>query len=236
LAVISEPERPAVAHHFANIDQQRETQVLGMWVFLASEVLFFGGVFTAYAVMRSVAPRDFALASQQISSALGAINTALLLTSSFTMAVAVYAAQGARRQLLMACLGLTIAFGATFIGIKMYEWHHEYEAGLLPGEGFLKNADGTPRTVKKDNGEVVTPTADQRRGIELFFAFYFTITGLHALHMLVGVAVLGTQLALVARGSFGTRDYNPIELAGLYWHFVDIVWIFVFPLLYLLRQ
>jgi cytochrome c oxidase subunit 3 len=233
-----------VAHHFANIEQQRDTQVLGMWVFLASEVLFFGGVFVAYAVVRSGMPREFALASQQLSSALGAINTAVLLTSSLTMALAVYAAQHGKREMLMLCLGLTLALGVGFIGIKLWEWHHEYEAklvpatNLLPNYQFLTNEDGTPRTVRTDShpDQRVQVSGPTKHGIEMFFVFYFTITGLHALHMLVGVGVLGTQLALVARGSFGIRDHNPIELAGLYWHFVDIVWIFVFPLLYLLRH
>jgi cytochrome c oxidase subunit 3 len=218
-------ERPHVAHHFADIAQQRDAMALGMWVFLASEVLFFGGVFTAYAVARTSAPAAFTLASRQLDQYLGGANTAVLLTSSFTMALAVYAAQARRRQLLLTCLSLTLVLGATFIGIKLWEWNHEYEHHLLPGQTFHpERPDGPPYK------------ADEVRGMQMFFVFYFVITGLHALHMLVGLAVLGTQVALAARSNFGVDDYTPVEVAGLYWHFVDIVWIFVFPLLYLLRH
>jgi cytochrome c oxidase subunit 3 len=208
-----------VAHQFADIQQQRDARALGMWVFLASEVLFFGGLFTAYAVLRSQAWSAFAEGSRQLSATLGGVNTAVLLTSSLTMALAVYAAHAARRQMMIACLTLTLVLGATFVGIKVWEWHHEYVEGLVPVFNFHPEAP-----------------ADVRRGMEMFFVFYFIITGLHALHMLVGLGVLAVQITLASRGRFGIDDYMPIELAGLYWHFVDIVWIFVFPLLYLMRH
>jgi cytochrome c oxidase subunit 3 len=208
-----------VAHHFEDLEQQHEAGTLGMWFFLGSEILFFGGIFTAYTVLRSARWADFAAASRRLSELLGGANTAVLLTSSLTMALAVWAAQTQQRRGLMLFLGLTLALGAAFIGIKMYEWYHEYEVGLLPRFNF--HPDVSP---------------EKARGMEMFFVFYFTITGLHALHMLVGLGVLTVQLILVARTDFGIRDYQPIELAGLYWHFVDIVWIFVFPLLYLLRH
>ncbi len=235
-ATVPAHERPHVAHHFENLEQQRDALTFGMWVFLGSEVLFFGGLFAAYAVVRSSAPDAFATASRQISAVIGAVNTAVLLTSSLTMALAVYAAHSARRQMLMLCLALTMVLGASFIGIKMWEWHHEYEERLVPGKEFLVTAEGTPRLLAGKDGEERAVPRDTAHGMQMFFLFYFIITGLHALHMLIGLAVLGTQLALVARSSFGIVDYTPIELAGLYWHFVDIVWIFVFPLLYLLRH
>jgi cytochrome c oxidase subunit 3 len=203
---------PRVAHHFESLEQQRDIGALGMWLFLGSEILFFGGIFTAYAVLRSRNPSGFAAGSRELSAWLGAVNTAVLLTSSLTMALAVWAAQTGKRQALQGFLALTLFFGTAFLGIKMYEWHHEYVEHLVPGEAFGHD-----------------------RSMELFFVFYFSITGLHALHMIVGLAVLGVQLVLALRGPFGVADYMPIELAGLYWHFVDIVWIFVFPLLYLLR-
>jgi cytochrome c oxidase subunit 3 len=217
--------RALVAHHFENLGQQREAMTLGMWVFLASEVLFFGALFTAFFVYRSVAPEAFAAAARRLLAIVGAINTAVLLTSSLTMALAVYAAHTRRREMLLLCLGLTLLLGATFVAIKMWEWHHESEERLVPGTHFAPEGEG---------GEPVP--ADRARGMQLFFVFYFIITGLHALHMLVGLGVLSVQLTLSARGDFGVRDDTPVELAGLYWHFVDIVWIFVFPVLYLLRQ
>ncbi len=229
-------EGPHVAHHFASVEQQRDVHTLGICVFLASEVLFFGGLFTAYTVSRYRMPEGFSLGSNQLSTALGGINTAVLLGSSFTMALAVYAAQSARRHMLLACLGATLLLGSAFIGIKMYEWHHEYVERLVPGEGFLTKADGSPQPIRDKQGHEVTARAQQARGIQLFFVFYFIITGLHALHMLVGLGVLAVQLVLASRSNFGVADYTPVEVAGLYWHFVDIVWIFVFPLLYLLRQ
>jgi cytochrome c oxidase subunit III len=222
-----------VAHHFENLEQQRDANALGMWLFLGSEILFFGAVFTAYAVMRSLNSGGFTLACRQLSSTLGGVNTAVLLTSSLSMALAVWAAQNKRREWLQFFLGLTILFGTAFIGIKGYEWHHEYEEGLVPGTGFGTRPDGEPTEYK---GVGSLPTPETAKGAQMFFIFYFTITGLHALHMVVGLGILGVQWVLCKRGNFGIDDYGPIEVAGLYWHFVDVVWIFVFPMLYLLRN
>jgi cytochrome c oxidase subunit 3 len=221
-----------VAHHFENLEQQREACTLGMWIFLASEILFFGGIFTAYATMRSMAPSGFAAGSSKLDPVLGGINTAVLLTSSLTMALAVWASQTKQRHLLRLFLSLTLFFGTAFLVIKGYEWYHEYEHGLVPGPRFGLTPHGEPSLKDKD-GSPMPP--EMAKTMQLFFVFYFSITGLHALHMIVGLAVLGVQLGLATRGDFGIADYTPIELAGLYWHFVDVVWIFVFPLLYLLR-
>jgi cytochrome c oxidase subunit 3 len=215
-----------LAHHFESIEQQREAGTLGMWVFLGSEVLFFGGLFTAYTVMRWRSPEAFAAGSRELSATLGAVNTAVLLTSSLTMVLAVWAAQVANRKLLQLFLALTLLFGATFLGIKAYEWYSEYTEHLVPGASFDPSF--------AHPGEEPMPL-DQSRSMQMFFVFYFSITGLHALHMIVGLAVLSVQLVLSLRGPFGVADDSPVEIAGLYWHFVDIVWIFVFPLLYLLR-
>jgi cytochrome c oxidase subunit 3 len=228
---------PHVAHHFANIEQQREIRALGMWVFLASEVLFFGGVFTAYAVMRGQYPIGFAYGSRELSAPLGGINTAILLTSSLTMALAVWAGHTAQRRYLQLFLAGTLLFGTVFLVIKGYEWYQEYDHHLVPGSGFAFHPKEHEASV------AVTVPYRQMRGadddvskqVQMFFVFYFIITGLHALHMIVGLVVLGTQLVLAVRTDFGIADYGPIEVAGLYWHFVDVVWIFVFPLLYLLR-
>jgi cytochrome c oxidase subunit III len=224
---------PHVAHHFENLEQQREAGTLGMWVFLGSEVLFFGAIFTAYAVMRSRWPTAFAAGSSQLNPELGAINTAVLLTSSLTMALAVWAAQTGNRRFLQMFLALTLLFGSTFLGIKAYEWFSEYKEHLVPGPAFGKDEQGNYVLKNHATGEKIPP--EVAKSMEMFFVFYFSITGLHALHMIIGLAVLGIQLVLALRGPFGVVDYQPIELAGLYWHFVDVVWIFVFPLLYLLR-
>jgi cytochrome c oxidase subunit 3 len=226
-------DHPHVAHHFESLEQQREIGALGMWLFLGSEVLFFGGIFTAYTVMRSGSPGPFAAASRQLSATLGGINTAVLLTSSLTMALAVWSAQTGRRPMLQAFLGLTLFFGSAFLVIKAYEWFHEYEEHLVPGGNFGKDANGKYVLREPTTGELIPP--EKVKMMQMFFVFYFSITGLHALHMIVGLAVLSVQLVLALRSSFGVADYMPIELSGLYWHFVDIVWIFVFPLLYLLR-
>jgi cytochrome c oxidase subunit 3 len=223
-----------VAHHFENLEQQREVGTLGMWLFLASEILFFGGVFTAYAVMRfgglpSLDASGFAYGSGKLNAVVGGINTAVLLTSSLTMALAVWASMTKNLKLLHLFLALTLLFGTLFLVFKAYEWYHEYEVGLVPGASFTY----------KPNGERVQSLAElpaaKLRAVEMFFVFYFTITGLHALHMIVGLGVLGVQLVMALRSDFGVRDYGPIEISGLYWHFVDVVWIFVFPLLYLLK-
>jgi cytochrome c oxidase subunit 3 len=225
--------QPHVAHHFENLEQQREAGTLGMWVFLGSEILFFGAVFTAYTVQRSRWSPAFTEGSNHLNPILGGFNTIVLLTSSLTMALAVWSAQIANRKLLQAFLVLTLLFGSTFLGVKAYEWYSEYEEHLLPGTDFGKNEQGEYALKKHGTDETLTP--EMTKAVENFFVFYFSITGLHALHMIVGLAVLGVQLVLSLRGPFGVVDYQPIELSGLYWHFVDVVWIFVFPLLYLLR-
>jgi cytochrome c oxidase subunit 3 len=157
----------------------------------------------------------------------------VLLPSSLTMALAVWSAQTGRRPLLQAFLALTLLFGSAFLVIKGFEWYEEYEKHLVPGENFGKDHNGKYVLKEPLTGELIPP--EKVKMMQMFFVFYFSITGLHALHMIVGLVVLSVQLMLAWRSSFGVADYMPIELSGLYWHFVDIVWIFVFPLLYLLR-
>jgi cytochrome c oxidase subunit 3 len=231
-AIEAHDDHALVAHHFENLEQQRDANTLGMWLFLASEVLFFGGIFTAYAMLRFKNPSGFAAGSDRLNAVIGGVNTAVLLTSSLTMALAVWSAQTKHRRLLQLFLGLTLAFGLAFLGFKAAEWHHEYEVGLVPGKTFGTDPHGEP--LKEKDGVTPVPAAKVKT-MQMFFVFYFSITGLHALHMIIGLAVLGIQLVLAMRTDFGVRDYGPIEVSGLYWHFVDVVWIFVFPLLYLLR-
>jgi cytochrome c oxidase subunit 3 len=205
------------AHHFDSSEQQRESASLGMWVFLVTEVMFFGGLFLAYILYRWSWPAAFAVASHHLDVGLGTFNTAVLIGSSFTMALAVRAAQLGNRRSIAVFLVLTMILGSIFLGIKGYEYHHKYVEHLIPGAGFE------------------FPGSEPGHS-EMFFCLYFAMTGLHALHMIIGLGVLFVMLVLSLRGRFSSTYYNPIECAGLYWHFVDIVWIFLFPLLYLIAR
>lgn len=209
--------RTAVAHQFDDAEQQQEASSLGMWVFLSTEIMFFGGLFTGYAAYRSSYPAAFAEASRHLDIVLGGTNTAVLLTSSLTMAMAVHSAQTGNRRKLIRFLLLTMALGATFLGIKFIEYFQKFEEHLVPGSGFV--FDG--------------PNA---RHAQLFFSFYFTMTGMHALHMIIGICLMGILVVLAWRRKFSPGYYTPVEVAGLYWHFVDIVWVFLFPLLYLVDR
>lgn len=184
---------------------------LGMWVFLATEVLFIGPLFAAYAALRLGHPDTFAAAARLTDLTLGTVNTALLLTSSCAMASAAAAARTAPR-LARLLLGLTVALGLAFLAIKGVEYGHDFRRALFPGSGFDPPAG------------VDTRTAAQ------FFFLYFVCTGIHAVHLLVGLALLGW---LLAHGQARPGGARHIELAGLYWHFVDVVWIFLFPAFYL---
>lgn len=202
---------------FQALDQQRDASTLGMWVFLVTEVMFFGGLFLAYTIYRSVYPTIFGEASRQLDVALGGFNTAVLITSSFTMAMAVWASQTGRKKPLILFLGATLFLGCVFLGVKYFEYADKFHHHLVPGRGFEFPGD-----------------VGARAHAQLFFSLYFGMTGLHALHMVVGVGLLAWLIFAAARGRFTPRYNSPVEICGLYWHFVDIVWIFLFPLLYLI--
>jgi cytochrome c oxidase subunit 3 len=224
-----------LAHHFEDIGQQKDAAALGMWAFLATEVLFFGGALTAFSIYRGLYPRGFAAGSSLQIVWLGAFNTAVLLGSSLTMALAVHAAAVGNRPALVRFLAGTLLLGATFLGIKVYEYHHDYVEGLVPGAWFHPTSEVRERLSEFGPSTDYRPPIDLRQ-VEMYFIFYFVLTGLHALHMIIGMGVLTIQLVLARRGWFGPGYPTPIEVTGLYWHFVDIVWIFLFPLLYLLRH
>jgi cytochrome c oxidase subunit 3 len=207
----------ALAHHFESLDQQKEAATLGMWVFLVTEVLFFGGLFAGYAIYRTWYPDAFAAASRELDIVLGSINTVVLITSSLTMALAVHAAQTGERRLVLWLLLATMALGATFLGIKGVEYYHKFAEHHVPGPAFSFEPEHFSQA-------------------QIFFSFYFMMTGLHALHMVIGLGIMVVMLWWTWKGTI-TVDYaNPIEISGLYWHFVDIVWIFLFPLLYLIGR
>jgi cytochrome c oxidase subunit III len=206
---------PALAHHFDSLEQQRESSTLGMWLFLVTEIMFFGGFFLAYLVYRVQYQQAFFAASHHLDIRAGAINTVVLIGSSLTMALAVWASQVSRRKLIVVFLLATIALGGTFLGIKAYEYNHKFQDHLVPGPDFRWEG----------------PHA---RHAEIFFSLYFGMTGLHALHMVIGIGVLAALLRPAWKGRYTAEYNNPVENVGLYWHFVDIVWIFLFPLLYLI--
>jgi cytochrome c oxidase subunit 3 len=206
-----------IAHQFDDLDQQQDAVTLGMWVFLATEILFFGGMFLGYAVYRGMYHAAFAAASRQLNIVLGALNTAILLCSSLTMAMGVRQAQLNNRRMLIIFLILTMILGAGFLGIKFYEYHQKFQEGLIPGSGFRWEG----------------PSPLQA---SLFFLFYFVMTGMHAVHMIIGIGLMTVLLVLSAKRKITSIYYTPVEAGGLYWHFVDIVWVFLFPLLYLVDR
>jgi cytochrome c oxidase subunit 3 len=208
---------PALAHQFDDLAQQREAASLGMWVFLVTEVLFFGGLFLTYAVYRGWYPEAFGAASRELHLWLGTVNTAVLITSSLTMALAVHAAQTGARRTLVALLLLTMLLGTVFLGIKGYEYYSSFEEHHFPGPAFEFEAEYFLHA-------------------QLFFSLYFVMTGLHAIHMIIGLGVMAVMAWMSWRGAITAEYYSPIEVSGLYWHFVDIVWIFLFPLLYLIGR
>ena len=205
----------ALLHHFDSPDQQKDASTLGMWVFLVTEIMFFGGLFLAYVVYRTLHPHAFAAASHELDITLGAINTAVLICSSLTMALAVNAAQLGARKSLVTFLILTIVLGSVFLGIKAVEYHEKFVNHHVPGPSFQFEGPDSANA-------------------QLFFSLYFAMTGLHALHMIIGIVLLAILAVRARRGAFGADYYTPIDMTGLYWHFVDIIWIFLFPLLYLL--
>jgi cytochrome c oxidase subunit 3 len=214
----SHTETAELREQFETPGQQKEISTLGMWIFLVTEIMFFGGLFLAYAIYRREFAGAFAVASNTLDVVVGAVNTAVLLCSSFTMVLAVRAAQIGSRKALIWFLILTILLGGVFLGVKAYEWNLKFEEHHVPGPSF--HLEGT-----------------QEQGpAQLFFSLYFTMTGLHALHMLVGEGLMLFLLWQAYAGKYTPEYYTPVDIGGLYWHFVDIIWIFLFPLLYLIAR
>jgi cytochrome c oxidase subunit III len=222
------PETEAAAlHHptlqaqFRDMDQQRETATLGMFVFLLTELMMFGGLFCSYLVYRTLYFSAFREGSRHMELWIGAVNTAVLICSSLTMALGVKAAQQGRRKAIILFLVITLLFGCTFLALKGVEYYGHWAKHEVPGFGF----EFTSHAPGVDIGKV-----------ELFFALYFLMTGLHALHMLIGVGLVTGVLVYAYKGHYSQLYHNPVENVGLYWHFVDIVWIYLFPLLYLISR
>ena len=292
---------PGLQHQFEDMEQQEESVSIGMWAFLAQEIMFFGGLFTAYLVFRSRYPLAFAEASNHLNAFWGGLNTLVLIVSSLTMALTVFYAQRGNRNMQVIMIILTMIFGTVFLGVKVVEYTDKYNSGLVPVTGWNKRvtekepdehtseqafaipmieqraqaaAANDAHTEKHPNprgefqwnyGKHVFDTAIEkehssgkpylteserigyfsngafdpnkyRDKIRIFYFIYFVMTGLHALHMIIGLGIMAWLLWMAWRNSFSAEYYMPVEMSGLYWHFVDIVWIFLFPLLYLLGR
>ncbi len=216
-------EHIGLAHQFEDLSQQHDADTFGIWLFLVTEIMFFGGLFLGYAVLRWLYFAAFDGGSHVLDIRLGAINTVVLLGSSLTMALSVRSAQTGNRRALVLFLTLTMILGGVFLGIKAYEYHQKFAEHIVP------TLDWAPE------GEVLARLAPGGLNhAELYFFLYFAMTGLHALHMIIGMGLLFWLIRRARRGSFTPSYFAPVEVVGLYWHFVDIVWIFLFPLLYLI--
>ena len=214
-------ETLALRVQFDTEEQQKDASTLGMWIFLITEIMFFGGMFAVYTIYRSWYPDVFAIASSSLNEIIGAINTGVLLLSSFTMVMAVRAGQLGQQKAIVIFLILTLLFGGVFLGVKAYEWNEKFEEHHIPGQAAF-HLDGI---LPGDQGHA-----------QLFFSIYFAMTGLHALHMVIGVGILLYLIVQANKGRFSASYYTAVDVAGLYWHFVDIIWIFLFPLLYLIDR
>ena len=208
---------PALEHHFTTMEQQTDAAVMGMWVFLVTEIMFFGGMFAGYMIYRYMYYGPWLEGSQHMDFWWGTINTAILLCSSLTMALGVRASQLGRRNSLVVFLLITILFGLAFLGIKGIEYHGHWVDGQFPGANFRFQGPNP-------------------RQVELFFSFYWAMTGFHALHVVIGIGLVAYISLRSWKGAYGRAYHNPVENVGLYWHFVDVVWIYLYPLLYLISH
>ena len=211
----SENRPPFLQHHFSNATQQAESAKLGMWVFLLTEILLFGGLFVAYAIFRSWNPDMFYNAHKFLNVTLGSINTVVLITSSVTMALAIRSMQLGKKQQTLALLWTTLLLACVFLVIKYFEYSHKFHLGQLPGKYY-------------------TFTGVEGNNPHIFFSIYFAMTGLHGIHVFVGMIVISWMIIKTSRNKFSSEYYTPLEMTGLYWHLVDLIWIYLFPLLYLI--
>jgi cytochrome c oxidase subunit 3 len=222
-----EAHNPALVHQFADARQQKDAASLGMWLFLVTEIMFFGGMFCAYLIYRLEHFNAFAAGSQQLNIWMGGVNTAVLIVSSVTVVLAVKAAEAGKRKVLVGYMVITVLLGMTFLVIKGFEYAEKFEKHHVPGPtfNFTDKFD--------DNGKQIPVNSKEA---ELFFSLYFAMTGMHALHMIIGCGLFSVLTILAWKGHYTPTYFTPIENAGLYWHLVDIIWIYLFPLLYLISR
>jgi cytochrome c oxidase subunit 3 len=215
-------EQHTLQHQFENLEQQHEVASLGMWAFLATEVMFFGALFVGLSAYRHVYPVSFEKGSEHLKWQIGAINTIVLLCSSFTMVMAVHNARLGRRQPVVGYLIATALMGVLFLVFKGFEYYTDYQEWLIPGWRF-----------RPEEWNEIGANPNE---VQLFFIFYWVMTSLHGLHVTIGIAVVLIMALLAHRGRFSAEYYSPVDVTGLYWHFVDIVWIFLLPMLYLMGR
>ena len=236
---------------YKTLEQQKETASLGMWIFLVQEILFFGGIFLAYSINRHAYPTAFGIGGNMLDLFLGGMNTVVLIASSFTMAMSVWSAQTSKKSLVTIFLILTLILGCVFLGVKVVEYKQKFDHHLIPGHGFdiTYCSRSAPSVCGLSESDHAKEVAEIKEGIEneggvtalnahaqLYFSLYFGMTGLHALHMVVGAGLLLWLILESRKGRYDSNYNTPVENVGLYWHFVDIVWIFLFPLLYLINR
>jgi len=214
-----EEHNPYHQHHFTTMEQQFDTSKLGMWTFIATEVLMFGGLFVGFGISQGKYPQEFVEAHHHLQRWAGALNTIVLLVSSWTMVMAVNAAQNNKRKQLRNYLLFTMICAFIFLGVKYYEYSHKFEEGLLPGMFYHTQA---------------TDSSPGSHGYPTFFAFYFMMTGLHGIHIVIGIVMMWWLYIKAGKGMFSSSYYTPVDLIGLYWHIVDVIWIYLFPLYYLI--
>ncbi|MFH5831535.1 cytochrome c oxidase subunit 3 family protein [Halalkalibaculum sp. DA3122] len=204
-----------VQHHFVDSEQQFDSAKMGMWIFLVTEILFFGGLFAAYIIYRAWYPELFTLASEELDTLWGGVNTIVLIGSSLTVAMAIKSAQLNQKKGIIINLGITIALAFVFMVIKYFEYTHKFHIGIFPGEFYAYEAIDHPKA-------------------HIFFSLYYMMTGLHGIHVVIGIGLMVWLLVKASKGAFHSEYYTPVEITGLYWHLVDIIWIFLFPLFYLI--
>lgn len=234
-----EHEHPSYQrHHFETIGQQNDATNFAMWLFLLTEIMFFGGLFTAYLIYRNWYYPAFVAASHQLDIFWGGLNTLLLITSSFTMAMGVWCAETRKQSGLVLCLALTFVLGLGFLGIKTIEYREKFEKHHVPGQHYstqsFTNPASDPESEREYHDKPLAP--DMAAHTELYFFLYFAMTGMHALHMIIGICILAFMIVRASAGVYTSGHIAFVENFGLYWHFVDIVWIFLFPLLYLISR
>ncbi len=204
------------AHHFESAEQEYTSSKQGVWLFLSTEILMFGGLFVAFFIYKGMYPEIFHKGAESLSWVYGAINTAVLLTSSLTMALGIHYIQKGKNSAALTQLIITVLCGAIFMGIKYIEYSHKFHLGLYPGQMFSGETGGV-------------------ENLPLYFSFYYMMTGLHGIHVLLGMGLITWVAIRTARGDFGPKYYTPVEGVGLFWHVVDLIWIYLFPLLYLVE-
>ena len=230
---------PYFQHHFVSPEQQFESAKMGMWVFLVTEVLMFGGMFVAYGIYRMWHPEVFLAAHILLDPVMGGINTVVLLASSLTVALGVRAAQTNNQKWLTINMWLTIALAGVFMVIKYLEYTHKFELGIFPGALYNYDVNKLVADLVSQKGmtlaaaQEIAPYVQAHAGT--FFSIYFVMTGIHGIHVLIGMGIFAWLGIRAGKGHFNSDYYTPVEISGLYWHLVDLIWIFLFPLLYLIH-